>query len=96
MSGEFGQYDYRGYIDTVIKTIADECRTPQTGDPRAPLTRLFGSFLKQVADVAETIALLEAGDLGDESAAQYICTTAPALIKAWDRLNEEAERTLTE
>lgn len=87
MSGEFGGFNYTGYIDTVIKTIADECRY---GD-REQLTQLFGMFLKHVAKAAEDIAYLEAGDTGVESAARALKLHVPQMIAALDRLHEVAQ-----
>lgn len=91
MSGEFGKYDYRGYIDNVIRQIADECLHP---DEEYRLTRMFGEFLKSVSLVAQEIALLEAGDNGEFSAARNINAHMPRVRVTLDRFYEQVEKDL--
>lgn len=92
MSGEFGQFSYTGYIDTVIKTISDECRHSNTEQ----LTKLFGAVLRHVALAAEDIAYLEAGDSGVESTARNLKMHIPQIIATLDQLHEVAQEVADE
>lgn len=91
MSGEFGQYDYRGYIDSVIRQIAEECSRGKYVE--YPMTRAFGVFLREVAQVASDIAFLEAGDNGEDSSARDIKARRHKLIRALDHFYEVVGRT---
>lgn len=59
MSREFGSY-HGGYFHDKIRNAAEDCRE----EGRDPLTKLWGSFLEEFAEVAYAISTSEAGDSG--------------------------------
>ncbi len=63
MSGEFG-YVSGGYIDHALHDCAERMCTE--GD--LEITRLYGDLVLVIADVAETLALAEADDVGEGAA----------------------------
>lgn len=92
MSGEFGQYDYRGYIDDVISAIAEECL--RGDEVEFDITRSFGTLLEKIAVVAKDIAYLEACDSGEFTTARSINAYMPRVREALDRFSERVEKCL--
>lgn len=98
MSGEFGRYQYFGYIDSVIRQIAENCIHGDSWRSTAPTyssTALIGHWLEDYfAPVMKNLTYNEAGDSHPAwDDVETINRAIEALIKTRDEIIQSEQLT---